>query len=62
MEGRSNCFGLRSPDTAKIKQKMLFASSRDTLRKSLSGIVTDISATDDDDVSYETSMFLLISQ
>lgn len=46
----------------KSSRRCFLHRQRDTLRKSLSGIVTDISATDDDDVSYETSMFLLISQ
>jgi hypothetical protein len=31
---------LRSPDTAKVKDKMLYASSKDALRKKLVGIAT----------------------
>jgi len=42
-----------SPDTAKIKQKMLFASSKDALRRSLVGIASEIQATDPSEVDYE---------
>ncbi|KAJ1964006.1 cofilin [Dipsacomyces acuminosporus] len=41
-----------SPDTAKIKGKMLYASSKDALRKALVGIATDIQGTDLDEVSH----------
>lgn len=43
----------RSPDDAKIKQKMLFASSRDALRRSLVGIATEIQGTDFSEVAHE---------
>jgi cofilin len=45
--------GSRSPDDAKIKQKMLFASSRDALRRSLVGIAVEIQGTDYSEVSWE---------
>jgi len=45
-----------SPDIAKIKQKMLFASSRDALRKALVGIAVEIQATDSSEISYETML------
>jgi hypothetical protein len=44
----------RSPDGAKIKDKMVFASSRDALRRSLVGIAIEIQGTDDSEVAYET--------
>lgn len=44
----------RSPDTSKIKPKMLYASSKDALRKKLDGIYTEIQCTDLSEVSYET--------
>lgn len=44
---------LRAPDTAKIKPKMLYASSKDALRKKLVGIATEIQATDLSEVAYE---------
>ncbi|KAI5996328.1 hypothetical protein EDD15DRAFT_2163668, partial [Pisolithus albus] len=47
------CFVSWSPDTAKIKQKMLFASSRDALRRSFVGIAVEIQATDSTEVAYE---------
>ncbi len=43
----------RSTDDAKIKQKMLFASSRDALRRSLVGIATEIQGTDYSEVDHE---------
>ncbi|KAF8895650.1 cofilin [Infundibulicybe gibba] len=43
-----------SPDVAKIKQKMIFASSRDALRRALVGISVEIQATDSSEVSYES--------
>jgi len=43
-----------APDTAKIKQKMLFASSKDALRRSLVGIGAEIQATDIGEVSHES--------
>jgi hypothetical protein len=36
----------RAPDTSKIKQKMLYASSKDALRKKLVGIGSEIQGTD----------------
>lgn len=37
-----------------MKQKMLYASSKDALRKALVGIATEIQGTDLSEVSYET--------
>ncbi|KAF9166645.1 cofilin [Actinomortierella ambigua] len=42
-----------SPDDAKIKQKMVYASSKDTLRKSLNGVGVDVQGTDYDEVTQE---------
>jgi cofilin len=44
----------RSPDSAKVKSKMLYASSKDGLRKSLNGIAAEIQGTDYDEVAHET--------
>lgn len=49
----------RAPDNAKIKQKMLFASSKDALRKALVGIAVEIQGTDASEVSYETGAYVL---
>lgn len=46
----------RSPDDSKIKQKMLFASSKDALRRSLVGIAVEIQGTDYSEVAYESGM------
>lgn len=48
------CFIAWSPDDAKIKQKMLFASSKEALRRSLVGIAVEIQATDLSEVAYES--------
>lgn len=45
---------IRSPDDAKIKQKMLFASSKDALRRSLVGIAVEIQGTDFSEVAFES--------
>ncbi|KAF8182348.1 actin depolymerizing factor [Pholiota molesta] len=42
-----------SPDDAKIKQKMVFASSRDALKRSLNGIAVEIQGTDFSEVAFE---------
>jgi len=43
-----------SPDNAKIKNKMIYASSKDSLRRALIGIAADIQGTDFDEIAYET--------
>ncbi|WVN85563.1 uncharacterized protein L203_100711 [Cryptococcus depauperatus CBS 7841] len=54
-EGTRNklCFVSWSPDTAKIKDKMLFASSRDALRRTLVGIHIEIQATEYSEITEE---------
>jgi len=54
--GRRNkiCFYSWSPDEAKIKNKMLYASSRDALRRSLDGIAVEIQGTEPDEVAHDT--------
>ncbi|KAM0753573.1 hypothetical protein T439DRAFT_338594 [Meredithblackwellia eburnea MCA 4105] len=41
-----------SPDEAKIKTKMLYASSKDALRRSLVGIASEIQGTDHSEIAY----------
>ncbi|KAJ6508445.1 actin depolymerizing factor [Mycena sanguinolenta] len=41
------------PDDAKIKAKMVFAASKDALRRSLDGIAVEIQGTDFSEVAYE---------
>ncbi|KAI0916869.1 cofilin [Taiwanofungus camphoratus] len=43
-----------SPDDSKIKQKMLFASSKDALKRSLQGLAAEIQGTDYSEVAYES--------
>ncbi|KAF5317553.1 hypothetical protein D9619_013164 [Psilocybe cf. subviscida] len=42
-----------SPDDAKIKQKMVFASSRDALKRALDGVAIELQGTDFSEVAYE---------
>ncbi|CAO1636992.1 unnamed protein product [Sympodiomycopsis kandeliae] len=48
------CFFTWSPDDAKIKQKMIYASSKDAIRKALVGISSEIQGTDVSEVDYQT--------
>ncbi|XP_070577041.1 uncharacterized protein [Ptychodera flava] len=41
------------PDTAKVKDKMVYASSKDALRKKLVGIRDEQQATDDSELNYD---------
>ncbi|PWO01403.1 hypothetical protein FA09DRAFT_327329 [Tilletiopsis washingtonensis] len=54
-EGKRNkiCFISWAPDDAKIKAKMLAASSKDALRKALVGVAVEVQATDIDEVAYD---------
>ncbi|KAI3620397.1 hypothetical protein CBS9595_002364 [Malassezia furfur] len=54
-EGKRNkiVFVTWSPDESKVKQKMLYASSKDALRKALVGIAAEIQGTDLSEVSYD---------
>lgn len=47
------CFVVWVPDTSKVRQKMLYASSKDALRKKLAGVATEVQATDMSEVSHE---------
>ena len=46
--------GRRSPDTAKTKNKMVAASSRDAIRRALTGITVEVQATEYSEVEKET--------
>jgi len=45
-----------SPDSAKVKSKMLYASSRDALRRSLQGIAKELQGTEYSEVAYEVAL------
>eukprot|EP00341_Mesodinium_pulex_P015770 CAMPEP_0116937284 /NCGR_PEP_ID=MMETSP0467-20121206/31406_1 /TAXON_ID=283647 /ORGANISM="Mesodinium pulex, Strain SPMC105" /LENGTH=138 /DNA_ID=CAMNT_0004619057 /DNA_START=51 /DNA_END=467 /DNA_ORIENTATION=+ len=55
-EGKRNkiLFVVWAPDTAKIKSKMLYASTKDSVRKKLVGIGSEIQATDLSEIDYDT--------
>ncbi|KAJ1961135.1 hypothetical protein IWQ62_003972 [Dispira parvispora] len=48
------CFFIWTPDDAPIRAKMLYASSKDALRKRLDGIAVGIQGTDASEVMYDT--------
>ncbi len=43
-----------SPDVSKVKSKMMYASSKDSLKKSLVGIAKDVQATDAGEIDWQT--------
>eukprot|EP01135_Chromosphaera_perkinsii_P012215 Nk52_evm34s2612 gene=Nk52_evmTU34s2612 len=43
-----------SPDTAPIKKKMIYAASKEAIRRKLQGLAAEVQATDYDEVDYET--------
>lgn len=43
-----------SPDTAPVKSKMVYASSKESIKRSFNGIGVEIQGTDYSEVSYET--------
>jgi len=48
------CFFTWSPDDAPVRSKMIYASSKDALRRALNGIHTEVQGTDFSEVAYET--------
>jgi len=48
------CFYSWSPDESKIKSKMVYAASKDALRRSLVGVANEIQGTSFDEISYDT--------
>lgn len=55
--GLAITYDRRSPDSAKIKDKMLAASSREALRRSLVGIHAEVQASEYSEVDFETGTF-----
>lgn len=53
-------FFLWSPDHATVKQKMLYTSSKDALKKSLRGIGKEVQATDDSELAWSVIMEVLL--
>lgn len=47
------CDHIRAPDDAKIKDKMLFASSHEAFKHRLDGVGFEVQATDRSEVSHE---------
>lgn len=43
-----------SPDTAPIRSKMVYASSKDALRRALNGVSSEIQGTDFSEVAYDS--------
>ncbi|KAG6833446.1 cofilin [Tephrocybe sp. NHM501043] len=51
-----------APDTAKVKQKMLFASSKDALRTALTGVAVEVQGTEFSEIAYESGVFIVSFQ
>ena len=51
---------IRAPDTASIKQKMVYASSKDVLKRALVGLSADIQGTDHSEIAYDTGAQRLV--
>ena len=43
----------RTPDTAPVKQKMLYASTKESFKRQLVGISGEVQATDASEVDYD---------
>ncbi|KAI9470493.1 MAG: hypothetical protein EXX96DRAFT_584524 [Benjaminiella poitrasii] len=54
-EGKRNkiTFFAWVPDTSKVRQKMLYASSKEALRRNLVGIAVEVQGTDSSEVDYD---------
>ncbi|KAI3658975.1 hypothetical protein MP638_000319 [Amoeboaphelidium occidentale] len=50
------CFYVWAPDTSKVKSKMLYAASKDALRRKLVGIASEVQGTDLSEVAYDVVM------
>ncbi|KAK9364658.1 hypothetical protein V1509DRAFT_572579 [Lipomyces kononenkoae] len=48
------CFYTWSPDNAPVRSKMMYASSKEAIRRSLNGIAAEIQGTDFSEVAYES--------
>ena len=46
-------FVFRVPDNAKIGDKMIYASAKDTVKKEFSGLSLEFQANDKDDLNYD---------
>jgi cofilin len=55
-EGMRNkiCFVVWVPDGSTVRQKMIYASSKDAIRKKLAGIAVEIQATDMSEIEYDS--------
>ncbi|KJZ80376.1 Cofilin [Hirsutella minnesotensis 3608] len=43
-----------SPDEAGVQPKMIYASSKEALKRSLTGLASELQANDPDDIEYDT--------
>ncbi|KAH8820578.1 hypothetical protein F5884DRAFT_764530 [Xylogone sp. PMI_703] len=57
-EGQRNkiTFIAWSPDDAGIQPKMVYASSKESLKRSLNGIAAEFQANDEDDIEYQSML------
>lgn len=46
-------FGYRAPDTSRVRDKMVYASSKDRFKRELDGIQVELQATDPSEMSID---------
>jgi len=54
-------FFLWAPEDAKLKQKMVYTSSKDAIKKKVEGIAKEIQATDNDEISWDRVLEVCMS-
>ena len=56
---KNDCIGLfmyvygRSPDSSRVRMKMVYASSKDRFKRELDGIQVELQATDPSEMSFD---------
>jgi len=55
-------FVVWAPDSAKIKAKMLYASSKDAVRKKLVGVGVEVQATDRSEIDHSSVLAKVLSK
>ena len=50
---RFYCFSLRCPEDSKIGDKMIYASTKDSIKKAFTGIGLEFQANEPDDLDYD---------
>ena len=54
------CLANRNPDTSPVKQKMVYSSSKDALKKAINFVAKDFQANDQEDLAWSNLLESLI--